>query len=355
MVGDAHGVLPHLEFGGGTQTQQLAQHQRVMERGALVVEHDVFQPGTGDLFAVEQVLGADEADHGVDQQRLEVVRHRVGVRLQALLVVAVVRSHGTALAGLKIHHMLGRWSGWRAWPWRVPIHFDGDAAAAVIENACQICFSILPVAPESTTSVASCLPEYRHPFNRHDLTTGGALMDELELSKAFTLMESGPVVLVTTHDGTKDNIMTISWTMVMDFTPVFAITTGEWNHSFAALRKNRECVIAIPTVDLLDKVVGIGTCSGADIDKFAKFKLTPVQAKLVRPPLIKECLANMECKVIDIVKKHNIVVLEAVAAYLDTTRKEKRTVHAMGDGTFIVDGRMIDRKKMMASKLLSGV
>ena len=180
-------------------------------------------------------------------------------------------------------------------------------------------------------------------------------MRELELCKAFTLVESGPVVLVTSHDGGKDNIMTISWTMVMDFTPVFAITTGEWNYSFAALQKNRECVIAIPTVDLLDKVVGIGTCSGVDTDKFAKFKLTPVQARLVRPPLIKECLANIECKVIDIVTKHHIVVLEAVAAYVDTARKEKRTVHAVGDGTFIVDGRKIDRKEMMASKLPSGV
>ncbi len=180
-------------------------------------------------------------------------------------------------------------------------------------------------------------------------------MRELKLSKAFTLMESGPVVLVTTHDGHQDNVMTISWTMVVDFTPIFAITTGEWNHSFAALRKNRECVIAIPTVDMLDKVVGIGTCSGADTDKFAKFKLTPVQGKVVRAPLIKECLANMECKVIDIVKRHNIVVLEAVAAYLDTERKEKRTVHAVGDGTFIVDGRKIDRRKMMASKIPYGI
>ena len=180
-------------------------------------------------------------------------------------------------------------------------------------------------------------------------------MRQLALNKAFTLMESGPVVLVITRDGKKDNIMTISWTMVMDFTPIFAITTGEWNHSFAALRKNRECVIAIPTVDLLDKVVGIGTCSGADTDKFAKFELTPVQAKVVKSPLIQECLANIECKVTDIIKKHNIVVLEAVAAYIDTTREEKRTVHAVGDGTFIVDGRKIDRRKMMASKLPSGV
>jgi flavin reductase (DIM6/NTAB) family NADH-FMN oxidoreductase RutF len=180
-------------------------------------------------------------------------------------------------------------------------------------------------------------------------------MRQLKLSKVFTLMESGPVVLVTTHDGKKDNIMTISWTMVIDFTPVFAITTGEWNYSFAALRKNKECVIGIPTVDMLDKVVGIGTCSGIDTDKFAKFKLSPEQGKIVRSPLIKECLANIECKVIDIVKKHNIVVLEAVAACIDTARKERRTIHAVGDGTFIVDGRKIDRKKMMASKLPSGI
>ena len=180
-------------------------------------------------------------------------------------------------------------------------------------------------------------------------------MRKLKLSKAFTLMEPGPVVLVTTHDGQKSNIMTISWTMVLDFTPVFAITTGEWNHSYLALQKNKECVIAIPTVDMLATVVGIGTCSGADTDKFAKFKLTPVPGKVVKPPLIKECLANMECKVIDIVKKHNIVVLEAVAAYLDTTRKEKSMIHAVGDGTFIIDGRKIDRRKMMAAKLPSGV
>ena len=180
-------------------------------------------------------------------------------------------------------------------------------------------------------------------------------MKQLKISKAFTLMESGPVVLVTTYDGKKDNIMTISWTMVLDFTPAFAITTGEWNYSFAALSKTKGCVIAIPTVDMLDKVIGIGTCSGADTDKFSRFKLTPVKGRMVRAPLIKECLANIECKVVDIVKKHNIVVLEAVAAYFDTSRKEKRTVHAVGDGTFIVDGRKLSRKKMMASKIPNGI
>ena len=180
-------------------------------------------------------------------------------------------------------------------------------------------------------------------------------METMQISKAFTLIEPGPVVFVTTNDGKKNNIMTISWTMVVDFTPEFALTTGPWNYSFAALRKSKECVIAIPTVDLLDKVVGVGTCSGADTNKFEKFELTPVQGKYVRSPLIKECLANIECKVIDIVEKHNIVVLEGLAAYIDNSRKEKRTVHAVGDGTFVVDGRKLNRREMMLSKLPEGV
>lgn len=180
-------------------------------------------------------------------------------------------------------------------------------------------------------------------------------MRSMKLNKAFTLMEPGPVVLVSTCDGGKNNVMTISWTMVLDFTPRFAIVTGAWNHSYRALRKTRECVIAIPTADMLDTVVGIGTCSGADTDKFVRFKLTPVAAKWVQAPLIAECIANIECKLVDIVRKHNILVLEAVAAYVATGRKEKRTLHAVGDGSFIVDGGRLNRRKRMASKLPAGV
>jgi len=180
-------------------------------------------------------------------------------------------------------------------------------------------------------------------------------MRQLDLGKAFTWMEPGPVVLVTTHDGKKANVMTISWTLVVDFAPVFAITTGAWNHSFAALRKKRECVIAIPGADLLDKVVGIGTCSGLDTDKFARFGLTAVQGKVVKAPLIEECLANIECKVVDFVRRHNLVVLQGVAACVNPSRKERRTLHAVGDGTFIVDGRRRDRRKMMVSKIPAGL
>lgn len=180
-------------------------------------------------------------------------------------------------------------------------------------------------------------------------------MRPLKLEKAFTLLEPGPLVLLATRDGGRNNLMTLSWTMVLDFRPRFAIATGAWNHSFKALKKTRQCVIAVPGVDLLDKAVGIGTCSGIDTDKFAAFGLTPVPGRTVDAPRVKECLANIECRVVEIIARHDIVVLEALAAWVDPARREQRRVHAVGDGRFIADGRTLDRRKRMAGKLPPGV
>jgi flavin reductase (DIM6/NTAB) family NADH-FMN oxidoreductase RutF len=179
-------------------------------------------------------------------------------------------------------------------------------------------------------------------------------MKELPLCKAFQLLEPGPVVLVTTASGGKVNIMTLSWHMVMDFTPRIAFVTGSWNYSFKALMKTKECVIAVPAVDISAKVVGIGTCSGVDTDKFKKFVLTPVPARLVKAPLIAECLANIECRVVDHIGRHGIFVLDAVQAWIDTKRKERRTFHAVGDGTFVVDGRAINHRELMRTKIPPG-
>lgn len=101
-----------------------------------------------------------------------------------------------------------------------------------------------------------------------------------------------------------------------------------------------------------DQLVGIGTCSGNDTDKFG---LTSKAGKIVKAPLIKECLTNIECRVIEIINRHSIIVQEGVAAYMDRARDETRTIHAVGDGTFFSDGERFNRRKMMASKLPPGV
>jgi flavin reductase (DIM6/NTAB) family NADH-FMN oxidoreductase RutF len=180
-------------------------------------------------------------------------------------------------------------------------------------------------------------------------------MKKLPLNKAFTLLEPGPVVLVTTASGSKQNIMTLSWTMVMDFTPRFAFLTGSWNYSYKALKKTGECVIAVPTVDMAKKVVQIGSCSGAEANKFEKFKLTPLKAENVSAPLVKECYANIECRIVDHIKKHNIFILDGVAAWVDDKRVEKRCFHAIGDGRFTADGEIINHRRIMLAKLPEGV
>ena len=168
-------------------------------------------------------------------------------------------------------------------------------------------------------------------------------------------MESGPVVLVTTADKDKFNVMTLSWTMVLDFIPRFAFMTGSWNFSYKSLIKNRECVIAIPTVEYLKKTVQIGSISGAKIDKFKKYKLSPLEAVSVKAPLIKECYANIECKIIDYIQKYNIFILEAVEVWIDDSNKAPRFFHAVGDGRFIVDGEKVNHRKIMTAKIPAGI
>jgi flavin reductase (DIM6/NTAB) family NADH-FMN oxidoreductase RutF len=74
----------------------------------------------------------------------------------------------------------------------------------------------------------------------------------------------------------------------------------------------------------------------------------------VRAPLIEECLAHIECKVVELIEHHPIIVLDGLAACVNPARREQRTLHAVGDGRFRVDGRTMDRRRMMAAKLPRG-
>ncbi|KAB2318721.1 flavin reductase family protein [Betaproteobacteria bacterium SCN1] len=174
-------------------------------------------------------------------------------------------------------------------------------------------------------------------------------MRTLPLDKAFQLIEPGPVVWVTTAHKGRMNVMTMTWHMVVDFTPRLACIIGPWDFTFTALKKTRECVIAIPTADMADTAVEIGNCSGREVDKFERFGLTPRPAKRVGAPLIAECLAHIECRVADtrLVNGYGLWVLEGVHAWIEPAHRERRTLHAQGDGRFAVDGPMIDLRRKM--------
>jgi flavin reductase (DIM6/NTAB) family NADH-FMN oxidoreductase RutF len=171
------------------------------------------------------------------------------------------------------------------------------------------------------------------------------------LSKVYRLLEPGPVVLLTTAHKGKANIMTQSWHTMMEFEPplVGCVISGR-NHSFEALTKTKECVLNIPSVELAKQVAAIGNCSGSKVDKFKKFKLTAQPASQVTAPLIAECFANLECRVVDtrMVNKYNFFVLEVLQAWLDPAQKKPRTLHHQGKGVFMVAGDTIKLPSKMA-------
>jgi flavin reductase (DIM6/NTAB) family NADH-FMN oxidoreductase RutF len=144
--------------------------------------------------------------------------------------------------------------------------------------------------------------------------------------------------------------MTMSWHMMVEFEPpLVACVVSSANHSFAALRTTKQCVIAVPSAKLASTVVGIGNCSGRDIAKFEKFCLTPMPAARVAPPLVAECFANLECQVIDsgFVRKYNLFVLAVLEAWMDPRQKNAKTIHHHGCGRLIIDGKAIVLKSKM--------
>lgn len=175
-------------------------------------------------------------------------------------------------------------------------------------------------------------------------------MKKTSPSLAYRLLEPGPIVLLTTYADKHRNVMTMGFHMMVQHDPpLIGCIVGPWNHSFDALRSTGECVIAIPAVDLAKKVVDIGNCSGSDLDKFDRFSLTIKKATKVSAPLITDCIANIECCVSDdrMVDEHNMFILSAEQIWIYPDRAEKRTLHHRGDGSFNIDGRVLDLSDRM--------
>ncbi len=141
------------------------------------------------------------------------------------------------------------------------------------------------------------------------------------------------VVLVTSVDkGGRPNIITVGWTMRASTNPpAFAIGLGMRSHSCQNISRTREFVIALPGADLANEAMYCGTRSGTQVDKFAETGLTAAEAKCVGAPLIGECLANLECKVIADVdlSDHRVFFGEVQACW--RSDREGRPLLSVGD------------------------
>ena len=112
------------------------------------------------------------------------------------------------------------------------------------------------------------------------------------------LSPPSPVVLVTciSKKG-KPNIITIGMYMPISFKPpLLIIGVSPKRYSHKLIKETGEFVVNVPPKHLVKQAVYCGTHSGREVDKFKETGLTAIPAKIVKPPLIKECIAHFECK-----------------------------------------------------------
>jgi len=172
---------------------------------------------------------------------------------------------------------------------------------------------------------------------------------ELDLGWAYRFLGYGPLVLVSTTDGTIGDVSTVAWCApCAKKPPTFMVSIGKSHKTYKNIMKTGYFGINLPTVEALDLVMYAGTVSGNDTDKLAARKI-PVGygRKLDKLPLMKDCVAWLECKLVpgNEAGDMGIIVGEAVAASCrvgvlndDHTWNVERfpTLHHLGGRKFLV-------------------
>lgn len=173
---------------------------------------------------------------------------------------------------------------------------------------------------------------------------------ELPLAEVYAVLEPGPVVLLSTAQAGRANVMPMSWHCMLEFEPPqVGCVVSAANHSFAALEATGECVLNVPSAELLDRLVACGNSHGDQVDKFASFALTAVSSAQVAVPRVEECWANLECRVIDrqLVGSYNFFILEVLQAWHDPQVTAPRTLHHRGYGKFMIAGEEVQSGSAM--------
>jgi len=179
---------------------------------------------------------------------------------------------------------------------------------------------------------------------------------DLDLSRAYRLLNHGPTVIVSTTDGSVPNACAIAWCAPSSRSPArFILTIGQRHKTWDNLIATGECVINLPTVEALEVLWICGHQTGHDGDKLGPAGIEVVPSTKVEAPRLARCVAWIECKLVKApaVEDTSLVLLEAVAAqmvpgvidadgHVDVARY--RTLHHLGGPRFHVPGELFEHK-----------
>lgn len=176
----------------------------------------------------------------------------------------------------------------------------------------------------------------------------------LSVDRFFLEIEEGPVVLIATRHRGLDNVMCLSWLMPLGFSRGecdIAIMTGPWNRSFHSIVGSRVCTINVPTESLMKPAIRAGTMSVSEGDKFRKLRLEKLEAKKIDCPVVAGCASYAAVKLVKYIAQHSILILRPIEAGIDAKVHRERKFHAVGDGTFFLDGEKRSYRRIMGAKV----
>ena len=146
------------------------------------------------------------------------------------------------------------------------------------------------------------------------------MKEKFPIDRANRLINSGSVILLTCQLEDKVNIISLSWQMPVSRSPMMvAVAVGKDRFSHSQITGSGEFGINVPTWNLIEQVDYCGTRSGIDYDKFKECNFTPFPGEKIKVPLIQECFANLECRVVHKYEAgdHNIFVAEVLEAWVN--------------------------------------
>jgi flavin reductase (DIM6/NTAB) family NADH-FMN oxidoreductase RutF len=152
------------------------------------------------------------------------------------------------------------------------------------------------------------------------------------LGSAARLLQGGPVALVTVADRGASNVLPVAWhTPISSRPPLVAIAIEQSRHSAEMISHAEEFALNFPPRQLLHHIQYLASMSGKDIDKFEATQLETCFGVHVSAPLIKDCVAWVECEVQEVLPfgDHFLYIGLVVAVQVDPAAFDERWV--LGD------------------------
>ena len=155
------------------------------------------------------------------------------------------------------------------------------------------------------------------------------MQKKAEIRDAFLRKYPEQVVIVTTRSShNKNNAMAVGWVCIASSEPwMFALGIDSEALTYKLIRKNRDFVVAYPSDKMAKETLFVGTRHGKETDdKPAMCGMAVSRASKVKAPLIRDAVANFECRLHKIYRPGDcpVIIGKVVAAHVNKNTRVRR-------------------------------